>query len=203
LIYKTKNFAIIFIKVICLEKFEKDILTIENITIDCKKRIWETVKSSFIIAPISLLLLIWTIYNLIVATNLDRVFIALIPSPITLIILPASIRQLFISYKDYRTIIQKSFEVTTDKLVHAIDEIKGTPGSSVMSSRARPCTLQFKQFGNFVFCDVTFYHSSKQFKMWYDELFRSSKIGDEFYLVVDNKHNILIVYNKKFFELKK
>lgn len=185
-----------------MEKFEKDILTTENVIIDCKKRILEDINETFIIGPISLLLLTWTIYNLIIANNLDHIIIALIPSPITLILLPASIRQLFVSYKDYRTIIRKKFEITTDELVYTLAEIRSVGACTVMRARTRPWTLQFKQFGDFGFFGGTFYQSSKQFKMWYDELFRSSKIGDEFYLVIDDKKKILIVYNTKFFELK-
>ena len=180
---------------------EKETITTENIIIDCKKQFFQTVGSAFIFAPLSSLLSVSLVYKLITAYKLDHIIISLIPLPICLILLAASIRILLIEYKNYNSILQKKFKVTTDKLVNSINEVRTVPGKTI-NRKERPCTLQFKLYGDFNIFGGTFYHSSKQYKMWYDELFRSSKIGDEFYLAVDDKNNILIVYNTKFFYLQ-
>jgi len=184
-----------------LEKFEKDIITVENIMIDCKKQFWESSIAPFIISPILFLLSVWLIFCLINTNKLENKIIIWLVLPVSLLILCIFTGLLIDNFKGFLTISQRSFIIKTDILVHKLDEVKSPPGVT-RSVHSRPCTLEFHKFGKFYIYDGTNYHSSKQFKMWYDELFRSSKIGDEFYLVIDDKKNILIVYNTKFFELK-
>ena len=186
---------------ICLEKFEKDIITVENIIIDFKKQIKESSIAPSIISPILFLLSVWLISCLITTDKLENKIIIWLVLPASLLILRIFTGVLIDNFKGFLTISRGRFIIKTDKLVHKLDEVVSPPGQ-VRSVNSRPCTLEFSKFGKFCIYDGTNYHSSKQFKMWYDELFRSSKIGDEFYLVIDDKKKILIVYNTKFFELK-
>lgn len=180
---------------------EKEIITTENIIIDCKKEIFKTCKSAVFLTPLALLLSICLIPTLISLDNLEIKIIILLILPFPLLFLAASIHTLPIEYKKYKSITQQKFEVKTDKLVHKINEVR-SPFGEALNKHERPCTLQFSQYGDFNIFDGTFYPSSKHYKMHYDELFRSSKIGDEFYLVIDNKNKILMAYNTKFFEFQ-
>lgn len=181
---------------------EKEIITTENIIIDCKKQFWKVARNSFIIAPITLLLSVWLISNLITTDKLEHKIIIWIVLPISLLLSYIFIGVFISGLKKYLVVVQKKFVIKKDKLVHKIDEVKSPPGKT-MNKNTRPCSLEFSKYGKFNIFDGTNYHSSKKFKMWYDELFRSSKIDDEFYLVMDDRKNILIVYNTKFFELQK
>lgn len=181
---------------------EKEIITTENIIIDCEKQFWVVARNSFIIIPITFLLSVWLIFNLITTDKLEHKIIIWIVLPVSLL-LSYIFTGVFIScFKKHLIVVQKKFVIRIDKLVHKTAEVKSPPGKA-MNKNTRPCSLEFSKYGKFNIFDGTNYHSSKKFKMWYDELFRSSKIDDEFYLVMDDRKNILIVYNTKFFEVQK
>ena len=181
---------------------EKEIITTENIITDCKKQFWKVARNSFIIAPITLLLSVWLISNLITTDKLEHKIIIWIVLPVSLLFSYIFTGVFISGLKKYLVVVQKKFVIKTDKLVHKINEVKSPPGKT-MNKNTRPCSLEFSKYGKFDIFDGTNYHSSKKYKMWYDEVFRSSKIDDEFYLVMDDRKNILIVYNTKFFELQK
>ena len=179
---------------------EKETITTENIIIDCKKQFWASFASSFFMIPLSLLLSIWLIYMLHNVNEIGAKIAIWIVLPVSLLLFFLFTFAHIYSFKKYRAVFQKKFEIKTDKLVHKEDQIISPPGR--IYKKSRPCSLQFSKYGDYSIYSGTNYHSSKHYKMWYDELFRSSKIGDEFYLAVDDKNNILIVYNTKFFNLQ-
>ena len=180
---------------------EKETINIENVITDCREQFYETVTTPLIGAPITFILSFWLIKTLISTNKLEHRILIWIVLPASLLIFCIFTGVLITAFKNFGNVFRKNFEVKTDKLVHKINEINSPPGKT--KQRHRPCTLEFSNLGKFNIYNGTNYHSSKQYKMWYEELFRSSKIGDEFYVVMDTKDNILIVYNTKFFELKK
>lgn len=180
---------------------EKEIFTTENIIIDFKKQFLQIARNSLIIAPITILLSVYLISNLITTDKLEHKIVIWIVLPVSLLISYIFIDVFISKLKKYLIVVQKKFVIKTDKLVHKIDEVKSPPGKT-MNKNTRPYSLEFSKYGKFDIFDGTNYHSSKKYKMWYDEVFRSSKIDDEFYLVMDDRKNILIVYNTKFFEFQ-
>ena len=66
----------------------------------------------------------------------------------------------------------------------------------------RTCRLTFAKLGKYYLL-----HNNAKYYKWTKwgwetkQVFDSSEIGDEFYLVVTNKNRILQIYNKKLFEL--
>ena len=96
--------------------------------------------------------------------------------------------------KDYLTVRKKNFTVVKEKLVEKESEIRGRYHS-------QPNTLIFKTYGQHFLTEYWHYSFSAQYTMFDAELFRMSDIGDEFYLIVDKKNKVLLVYNTKYFEL--
>lgn len=178
-----------------MEKFEKDIITVENIIKDCKFNSLKIIKFQFL-ALIPVLPLNCLLIYLIFIASLELklffgflLFVLLLRLCVTIVLCSRNIKTL-------KIIKNRNFEIIIDKLIDKNE----TYYRNVLISPTQ--CLKFNEFGEYILPESISYPSAKQFTMATEELFRSSKIGDEFYLVVDDKNNILIVYNAKFFELK-
>ena len=107
---------------------------------------------------------------------------------------------IFETYKDYNTIKKDLFKIVTDTLISS--EEKATYiGSAFAASFSRPYTLNFASYGQYCILNGENYSSSELYTMNDKGVFNYSTVGDIFYLILDNKNRILLVYNTKLFEL--
>lgn len=179
----------------------QDILTIPKIKKDYKSLLFHNIKTILII-PIMLLLLIALIIYLFCNLERSTIFIVLE----ILIISPAvfgtyiCLSIILESYKDYNNIKNEKFKIVTDKLIDSQEESVFV-GSAFAASFSRPYTLEFSSYGQYYILSGENYVSSNLYSMGAKEVFNCSNIGDNFYLVIDNKERILLAYNTKLFEL--
>lgn len=106
---------------------------------------------------------------------------------------------LFDSFKKRKMMNNGNFYITTDKVYN-------TKKKYHYFSRHRPVDyfLYFEKHGEYII-PMSNYECSEMFSMSDTGLYRYSEIGDEFYLIMaeGKKEQILLVYNKKMFELQK
>lgn len=110
----------------------------------------------------------------------------------------------------------KNFKIVTDKLV-GCEYFKGSNLSGIFDSFSRffsggdgiyGHTLNFSSYGFFnvglrnAKGGVDYYKWSKLYSMTGEGILNTSKIGDEFYLAISDKDEILAVFNQKWFNLE-
>ena len=172
---------------------EKDIITIEIIKSDYKNKSYSEVKSNLI----WLLLATPVLFMLIFATITIRHISIIIFLSIYILAFSCGFVLFAKEFINRKNIYNKNFKIITDTLIDKEAEIVGT-----RLQVPKPNILHFKISGKYSIPACMNYFSAKQFAMREDEVFRSSKIGDEFYLVIDKNNKILMAYNTKFFEFQ-
>lgn len=180
---------------------KKDILTIQKIKSDYRKLFYSSIKT-VILMPIILVLLITLIIYLFSCLQNKNLFLLLeiliISPPIFMCYI--CLATIFETYKDYNTIKKDLFKIVTDTLISS--EEKATYiGSAFAASFSRPYTLNFASYGQYCILNGENYSSSELYTMNDKGVFNYSTVGDIFYLILDNKNRILLVYNTKLFEL--
>ncbi len=179
-----------------MEKFEKDILTIENIISDYKIIFLKTIKL-FIIGIIILTPILYLLLYFVFNTSLSYILILGFPLFLTLLGLYLAATGLFIKYISFRNITNQKFKIVIDIL----NNKESFPiGHKFVSETVR--ALHFNEHKEFILSKYLELRSAKNFNFDQIELFNTSEIEDKFYLVLDSKNNILLAYNTKFFELK-
>lgn len=181
---------------------EKDDLTIENIVQDLKHQyrgiILAPILLSIVIGPyfyIMLYLFFWPPFyflgkhfevELRGGFNIVVLIITIILSLISIILLAKK------DYTIYSAVKNRTFVITTDVVVKKIPLTgNGTD------------TLVFENSGSYaIFKDARYFEWSLFYPLTGTELFESTSVGDEFYLVSVSKKKILLLYNRKHFELK-
>ena len=172
---------------------DKDIITTEIIKSDYKNKSYSEVKSNLI-----WLLLATPVLFLLIYATIEFKHISVIIFLLIYILAFCYGFVLFIKeFINRKNICNQNFKIITDTLIDKEAEIIGT-----RLRASKPNILHFKACGKYLIPACINYSSAKQFAMCEDEVFRSSKIGDEFYLVIDNKNKILMSYNTKFFEFQ-
>ena len=175
---------------------EKEIITTENIINDYKKIFLATIKKLIILLSFILPLSILFVYLSVISTKELKITFT-ITGFVFLSVLCVIFGLLMVKYKNFKFITKQNFKIEV-----------GTLAEKNELSLGRPClpsevkVLTFGKYSEFVLPKGVYYSFSKQFAMREDEIFRSSKIGDEFYLVIDKNNKILMAYNKKFFEFQ-
>lgn len=177
-----------------LGKFEKDILTIENIISDYKIIFFKTIKLCIIVIIILIPLLCLLIYFLI-TLHLSYVLILGFPLFLTLIGLYGGVKALLRENKSFKDITSHKFKIV-------IDILNNKELYTLRRESAPIRILHFNEHKEFVLSKYLELRSAKSFNFDEIELFNTSEIEDKFYLVLDSKNNILLAYNTKFFELK-
>jgi hypothetical protein len=176
------------------EKIIKDKITLANLLTDAKEKFKATIRISIIAFGGALILFGATLLLFIITDGKERLF-ALPLLVITIISLYIVIAGYTFAIRDYLTVRKKNFTVVKEKLVEKEAEIH-------RRYHSRPNTLIFKNYDKHFLTEYWHYSFSAQYKMFDTELFRTSDIGDEFYLIVNKKNKILLVYNTKYFELE-
>lgn len=180
-----------------MEKYEKDIITICNFLLDFKGVQTDANKEIktllLCISPIALFL----VCGFFISTGDVKIIFGVLISPIILGAW-ATIAVTRKNRKNLKTIENAQFCVVNAKVIQRYEEILPSKHHT-----GRPNILVFEGYGNFNIPEGVNFSSAKQFSMRETEFFRTSQIGDIFYLVVDKNNNILLAYNTKFFELQK
>ena len=174
---------------------KKEILTTEKIKQDYKTIYLQQVKNK----SVSLLFLL----PLLIAFTLPIIFapieykiLCVIPCVLFAVSLYATLSMLFSYYKNQKSVMTEKFQILTDTLIDKYQEVPAR-----RHQPEKPNVLIFSKCGKFILPECLNYSFSKNFYMLETELFRSSKINDEFYLILDSRKNILQVYNTKFFDI--
>lgn len=92
---------------------------------------------------------------------------------------------------------KKDFYITTDIVVKKLPQKRGGKFHS-----PRPYTLEFKQSAPYKILDETNYNWSLLFPSTDKDIYDSTSLNDEFYLINIGKKKSIVGYNKKHFELK-
>lgn len=175
---------------------EKEIITTENIINDYKKIFLSTIKKLIILLSFMLPLSILFVYLSVISTKELKIAFT-ITSFTFLLVLCTIFGLLMVKYKNFKFITKQNFKIEV-----------GTLAEKNELSLGRPClpsevkVLTFGKYSEFVLPKGVYYSFSKHFAMREDEVFRTAKLEDEFYLVTDDKNEILMVYNTKFFEFQ-
>lgn len=176
--------------------FEKDKLTFENIILDYKiiffNRIKYIILGFIIFVPFSCLLIYFIakinfIYKLILGF-----FLLLI-----LWFLCLNFFAIFKECKSFREINNKKFRIEVD-ILNQKEET--TVGRKFITSTMR--ILYFNKYKMFSIPEFLEFRSAEKFNFNQRELYDTSKIEDEFYLVINHKNEIILAYNKNFFEFQ-
>ena len=175
---------------------EKEIITNENIITDYKKIFLATIKKLIILLAFMLPLSILFVYLSVISTKELKITFT-ITGFVFLLVLCTIFGFLMVKYKNYKSITKQNFKIEIGTLAEKNELSLGRP---YLPSEVN--VLTFSKYSDFVLPKSVYYSFSKQFTMREDEVFRSSKIGDEFYLVIDKNNKILMAYNKKFFEFQ-
>ncbi len=176
-----------------MEKFEKDIITVENIIGDYKAVFSTEIKRTIIALAYSLPLSSLFVYLTITTTYKIGFGIC---GFFWVLALYATLDLFLKKYIKYRIITTKNFKIELDRLA---DKHEYIPARRYAPEK--PNILIFNKYGEFIIPECVNFSSSKQFFMRETEFFHTSKIDDEFYLIMNKKH-IISAYNTKFFELK-
>jgi len=181
---------------------KKDILTLQRIKLDYKKQFFRHIKTT-VIMPIILTLLIALIaylFSFLEKTALFLLLEILLISP--LIFINYILFSILIeTYKDRNTIEKGLFKIVTDKLISSQEKVTHI-GSAFAASFNQPYTLGFASYGQYSIIGGENYSSSELYRMSDKGVFNYADIGDTFYLVIDKKERILLVYNTKLFDLQ-
>lgn len=179
-----------------LEKFQKDIITTENIIADYKIIFLKIIKLCVLTIIVLIPILCLLIYFIITQHLLYKLILGF-PLFLTLIGLYGGVKALLRENKSFRNIINQKFKIVMDILNN---KDSYTVGKMFCDSPIR--ILHFNEHKEFVVSEYLELRSAKSFNFDQTEFFNTSKIEDKFYLVLDSKNNILLAYNTKFFELK-
>ena len=133
---------------------------------------------------------LWRHFNIQPPENFTfNIVVLVITIILSLIIIIFQARQL---YAIYSAVKNRTFVITTDVVVKKMPLTgNGTD------------TLVFENSGSYAIRkDARYFEWSLFYPLTGIELFESTSVGDEFYLVSVSKKEILLLYNKKHFELK-
>ncbi len=180
---------------------KKEILTLDMIKYDYKKQFISSVRILLVMPIILMFLLALIIYLFSCLTNLSFLYKTLIISSIIFFIL-LCLAVLRDSYVKYCQVKNGSFRITTDKLISYEEKIRAHIGSAASTLSSRPYILNFASYGKYYVPEGKNYQSSNIFNMNDDDVFNRSIIGDTFFLIINQKEEVLLAYNAKLFEYK-
>ena len=176
---------------------EREVLTLQLIQYEFRQR----VRRSFFAAAICLLLsllLIWPTVKAVILTGFWYRTLLLPVFPIGLLILSVYI---FCEACSCRKLIKNPQQVLVkDRLVKKeskyYERRRGPHGEFLY--------LYFEKYGKYMICKENYLWSELYWHYNEDDMYDSSDIGDEFYLVLSKpcKGSVLYVYNTKLFELQ-
>ncbi len=178
-----------------MQNYEKDKLAIENIISDYKIIFFKRIKLSvilLIILPPIIFPLIALVIKLNLIYKLILGFILLLLLWLLCLVIFALLRE----FKSLKDVTNKKFKIEVD-ILNKKEEV--TVGRKLSADTIR--ILSFNKRKDYMLPKYLPLPSAKNFDLNEKELFDSSKIEDKFYLVIDTKDNILIVYSTQFFYL--
>ena len=173
---------------------EKDIITTENVISDYKfvflKQLKLSILTLIVALPISFLI-IYFFTRLSLGYKIFLGFILLLLLPL----LFSAIAALFRECKTLKKIKNGNFKIVTD-ILNQKEEITIARGNDTIR------ILSFNTYKNYDLPKYLPLPSAQKFNFNEKELFDTSKIEDKFYLVINNKNKILLIYHTKFFEFQ-
>jgi len=176
---------------------EKEVLTLQLIQYEFRQR----VRRSFFAAAICLLLslfLIWPTVKAVILTGFWYRTLLLLVFPIGLFILSVYIFRE--AYSCHKLIKNPQQVLVKDRLVKKESKFyerrRGPHGEFLY--------LHFEKYGKYMICKENYLWSELYWRYNEDDVYASSIVGDEFYLVLSKPRNgsIWCVYNTKLFELQ-
>lgn len=194
------------------EKFEKETLTRKIIKKDAKIFLWYNILNYFLYAVLfSLVVLSW--HLLFLFSDISRQMLNI--STITAIVIIFAIFSIAIAryFKMILKLRKDRFDIVIDKAYDMRDayRVRGRSGGAmaILSSKPilpfgifrGPIDLYFTKYKKYIFPFGMHYNFSEKNKYDYYQMVSSSKIGDEFYLLIIN-NRIVEIYNTKLFELR-
>ncbi len=174
---------------------KKETITTESIIYDYKSLFLTSIKKLFLLFIFILAFLCLLVY-LTIVTPIKFKIIFGISGLLFLLVLCVTLCIFINKLMDFKSITKMNFKIVIDKLIQKQVE---TLGHHHMPSEQNVFT--FNKYGKFFLCEGVHFSSSKQFAMRETEYFSTSKIDDEFYLIIKKNGKILIVYNTRFFQL--
>lgn len=181
------------------EESKKEMLTREKIVSDVKNVYFEYVKCSIPLIFISFIFLLIVFLNIVSSGEItkDDVFRICLSISIPL--------PLLVSYLYNSNLLKKgNFRIEIDRV-----RKKGKWGKTSDSRHNydpvfnRTYLIYFVKYGRHnLIQNKSEYYKWLNWGLRSQQLYNSTEIGDEFYLVVTKKNRILQIYNKKYFELE-
>jgi hypothetical protein len=173
---------------------EKEIITTENVISDYKFVFLKQLKLSIlalIVALPSSFLIIYFFTRLSLGYKIFLGFILLL----LLIFSYGASATLFREYRTLKKIKNRNFKIVTDILNQKEERIIARGNDTVR-------ILSFNNYKEYELPKYLPLPSAQKFNFNEKELFDTSKIEDKFYLVINNKNKILLIYHTKFFEFQ-
>ena len=176
---------------------KKEVISLELIQRDLRYRARRAIIAGSIIAPLSVLLF-WPIVKAIISTNFHYRNVLLLVIPICFLVLSVS--------SFYRVFKLRGFIKNPEKLL-VTDCVVNMERKEITYSRSGLqgiyWYLYFGKYGKYLLRDDEYIMSDLYWRYKAEDVYCSSAIGDEFYLVLSepSKGIVMNVYNTKFFEL--
>ncbi|MBR7143197.1 MAG: hypothetical protein IKD06_06660 [Clostridia bacterium] len=173
---------------------KKEILTRKNIVSDLK-----LILIKEIIKLITLLPLLIFVYLLFLfgphspAKGFMLIFCMIFCVFYTLIYIYALVRTVVPLFKI------KNFTISSDLVTNKLEKRRSHPRSLIIP---RPYTLVFSRGGKYRIPAINNYKWSNMFEMPDKNVFHSTDLNDDFYLISVGKRRNIVAYNKKMFEMK-
>lgn len=186
---------------------KKELLTKDKIIFDLESITKADFKSCFELIPFFIFLYIGflPIYCLLLLllfkeslSLLDILFFTFIFWGINFIIF---IKDLIIFISRKKAIKTENFEIITDWLTEKRIYPKRTFYYHHTGTPKEP-SLQFARSGKFLFSDTIYYSWSSLFPFDCKDLFRTSEINQDFYVIRFKNKKPFLIYNKKYFEME-
>ena len=174
---------------------EKEILTRDKIKIDILKSCYN-----------QFIEILWIFLSILLVTSIFVIFIENALNPkfnlktywvVSLVVL--LICMIMQNVRFIYKAIRKEFYIVKDKLIGSEEPF----GERYVTRYWKYAVFHFPSYGKYKLTDIDYYKWSKMYNMRNSNVYNSSNIGDEFYLItIGKKETILMVYNCKMFELK-
>lgn len=177
---------------------EKEILSMQLIQYEIRHSVRRAVIGAAICAPLSVLL-VWPVVKVIILTGFWYRTLLLLVFPIGLFIMAVS--SLFDAYKLHGLVKSPEKLLVKDRLVNM-------ERKEVTYGRSRPhgvyWYLYFENYGKYQISDEEYLWSDLYWRYKAEDVYCSSAVGDEFYLVLKKPRTggIGWVYNTKLFALQ-
>lgn len=179
-------------------EMEKEILSIKLIQYELRQRVRGSLIGAVIFLPLSLLLM-WPTVKAIIAMDFYYRILLLLVFPVCFFILAISL--LCDAYRSHSLVENPQQVLVKDRLVDMKRE-------EITCGRTRPhgifWHLYFENYGEYVIGEEEYLWSDLYWRYKAEDVYCSSAIGDEFYLVLSKPHKgrVNYIYNTKLFEFQ-